>query len=204
MIPAQKKTSSWFNVETIIVLMIAGCMIFLINFANTKLDEVISSDNEALLIQHDPTSKIHQELAEEILNFRPDACKMIEVYTEDFEPMVRVQFKKDHVHDDDIKKYPDLIAILKSAIDGHTNVIIDDQEEDIYFRWTNNTSTGDPYLFIIYMSRPVVHNLWVFPFVCYLILILIGILLIRLHLKAGTEKIRNYHMIMNSRSDNTK
>lgn len=199
-----KKKRFRLNIEVVIIFAIAACVIFLINFADSKLNEVILSDQEALLIRHDPDNPVHEDLAKQIIEFRPDACKMVEVFTKDFDPMFRIQFKEDDILDDTrITDYPDLMEVFMNNKEGHTNLVIDDYEEDVYFQWTE-LSTGEVYLVIIYMSRPVVHNLWVFSFVCYLILILIGVLLIRVNLQSHSEKIRFYQMISNDRSDQIK
>ena len=50
----------WFTFETAITLAIAACMIFLINFANAKMEEITISNKESLLINHDPTNPIHE------------------------------------------------------------------------------------------------------------------------------------------------
>lgn len=189
------------NVEILISFAIAACVVFLMNFADSKLNEVILSDQEALLINHDPNNPIHEELAKEILEFRPDACKMIEAFTEDFDPMFRIQFKEDDILDDTrITDYPDLIEVFANNKEGHTNLVIGDYEEDVYFQWTE-VSSGESYLVIIYMSRPVVKNLWVFSSICYLILFLVGTLIVMMNLRSHNEKIRQYQLISGGLSD---
>lgn len=187
-----------FTIDRLIVVTIALCMIFLIKFAENKLNEVLVSDREALLIEHDENNPLHEELAQEIIGFRPDACKMIEVFSEDFQPIFRVQFKEDDDHlSQSLYDFPELMSLLKENNDGHTNVTINEEEEDVYFRWTT-TTTGERCLFIIYMSRPIVKNLWVFSFVSYMILILVFILFFRLQLKNHYERINYYERISNN------
>lgn len=182
---------SKLTVEIFIILLIALCMLFLIDFSNKKLDEVILSDREALLMSHDPNNPVHEDLAKEIIDFRPDACKMIEVYSENFESLLKVHFKENHNHEENIKDYNRLIKLFKTNKEGHTNITIGDEEEDVYFRWTK-TANDEMCLVVIYMSRPVVKNLWVFSFICYTILILIFILLLRLLLRQYQGRIRIY------------
>ena len=168
-----------YVIDIIIVGLIALCLIFLMIFANNKLSEVITSDREALLIEHDQNNPIHEELAQKIVEFRPDACKMIEVYSEDYEPIFRVQFKDNDEHmDDPLKDHTELTELFDSHEDGHTEIEINGEDEDVYFRWTI-TTTGERCLFIIYMSRPVVKNLWVFTAICCVIMFLVMILLFR-------------------------
>lgn len=196
--PTNKKTI--FTLESFIILLIASGMIFLINFANSKLNEIFISEQEALLINHVPSNPIHKQLGEEIQYFRPEACKMIEVFSSEFIPEFTVQFDTtSQIPENSIKDYPDLLELFKANSEGHTSITIDDKEEDVYFKWVT-TSTNEYYLVIIYMSRSKVENLWVFNFVCYLILILVFILLIRLHIIHHNDHIQYYRSL----SDNVR
>lgn len=196
--PTNKKTI--FTLESFIILLIASGMIFLINFANSKLNEIFISEQEALLINNVPSNPIHKQLGEEIQYFRPEACKMIEVFSSEFIPEFTVQFDTtSQIPENSIKDYPDLLELFKANSEGHTSITIDDKEEDVYFKWVT-TSTNEYYLVIIYMSRHKVENLWVFNFVCYLILILVFILLIRLHIIRHNDHIQYYRSL----SDNVR
>lgn len=190
----------WFTFETAITLAIAACMIFLINFANAKMEEITISNKESLLINHDPTNPIHEELAGEIVKFKPGACKLIDVYGEDLESLFSVQFYDNNTGHAELKDFPDLVNLLRNNAEGHTEVTINGIDENVYFRWSE-TSRGEHYLVMVYMSQPVVNNLWVFPFVCYMILIMIFILLIRIHIIQHNEKIQYYNALANSRRD---
>lgn len=181
--------------EVVIVIAIAVLMIFLINFSNLKLDEVLNAEQEALLMAHDPDNPIHSDLAREIIKFRPNACKMIEVYSKDLVPLFKVQFVQDeHNNDDNITSYPGLTELLTSNQEGHTSIQLDGKDEDVYFRWAED-STGDNYLVIIYMSRPVVKNFWVFSFISYMVLILVFILLMMLIFSKNQSNIRLYESL---------
>ncbi|MCM1221208.1 MAG: hypothetical protein NC548_42690 [Lachnospiraceae bacterium] len=200
MMASKSKKSKYFTLETVITLAIAACMIFLINFANAKMEEIIISNKESLLINHDPTNPIHEELADEIVKFRPGACKLIDVYGEDLEPLFSVQFYDTNTEHAELSDFPDLVNLLRSNVEGHTEVKINDIDENVYFRWSE-TSRGEHYLVMVYMSQPVVNNLWVFSFVCYMILILVFFLLIRIHIIQHNEKIRIYNSIANIRRE---
>lgn len=195
-----KIKNKWFTLETVTTLAIAACMIFLINFANAKMEEVIISNQESLLINHDPTNPIHEELANEIVKFRPGACKMIDVYGEDLEPLFTVQFYDKNTGHAELKDFPDLVELLKNNVEGHTEISIDGYDENVYFRWSE-TSRGEHYLVMVYMSQPEVSNLWVFSFVCYMILILVFFLLIRIHIIQHNEQIKVYKALTRSRRD---
>ena len=70
---SQKKTNKHpiFNIEILILVVIAALMIFLINFAEAKFNEVISVDKQALLMNDNPENQISDDFAKEIVNFRP-------------------------------------------------------------------------------------------------------------------------------------
>lgn len=197
----QKHNKIDYRIDISIVFAIMACLIFLVYFANAKFNEIAASDREALLIEHDQSNPIHNQLADSILEFRPDACKMIEVYSETYEPIFRVQFKEDDMHmQRPLSDYPDLMKLFDENEDGHTEVIIDDTDEDIYFRWTM-TTTGERCLFIIYMSRPIIKNLWVFTVVCCLVMVLVGILFLRLYMRMHANNILRFEEASKSVQD---
>lgn len=180
-----------YGLDYAIVILTAACLIFLMYFTEIKLSEVIASDREALLMEHDPNDPIHMELAEEIMRYRPESYKMIEVYSEDYKPMFRVQFRDDaKIPDGSITDHQGLINLFMNNQDGHTEVTIDNEVEDIYFRWTY-TTTGEKCLFIIYMSRPIVENLWIIRVICIFIMILVVFLLVRIRLHEYDQEISN-------------
>ena len=111
-----------------------------------------------------------------------------------------VQFYDNNTGHAELKDFPDLVNLLRNNAEGHTEVTINGIDENVYFRWSE-TSRGEHYLVMVYMSQPVVNNLWVFPFVCYMILIMIFILLIRIHIIQHNEKIQYYNALANSRRD---
>lgn len=186
-----KRKRSNIRIETIIVLIIATCMIFLMNFMQEKLSDFAQLEQETLLINHDPNNPIHAELAKKIIQYRPGPYKMIEIYTSDLEIMMTLQFDQTVKYDTDIKKYPELIDLFQKNLEGHTQLIFGEKEEDIYFKWTEGEN-GNKYLIVVYASRHPVKNLWTFNFICYIVLILVFFLLIRLHMGSFNEKINQY------------
>lgn len=186
--------------EIPIVILIAILMIVLMNFANNKLSELIISDAEALFMSsdHNPDDQMHTDLAESMSEFRPDICKMIEIYNDELEMLIRVQFDDEideidgNYYDNDISQYKTLMNLITHNADGHTSIDIDDMTEYIYFKWSESDD-GERFLFIIYTYKPIVRNLWVFHLICYTILVLICFLLLRLSLKSHSEKIRLYN-----------
>lgn len=195
-------------VSVSISILIAICIVFLIQFTNMKFDELINSADEAVLVHQDTNSPIQEELATLIMEYKPDACKMIEVYTSDFQPIISFQFlsadPESEVTDsaliEDMKtitSYPELVELFKENEEGYTTIQIGDTKEDVYFHWVTMATTGEENLAIMYMSRPVVHDLWIFSFVCYMILILVFVLVMYLILSQNDERIKNYQRISN-------
>lgn len=187
----KRRRSSFRRIETIIIIVIAGCMIFLMDFTHNKLNEFARLEQEALLITHDPSNPVHNELAEEILEYRPEAYKMIEIYTKDFDIMMTLHFTEDKIAKSDLRDYPELMELFYTHEEGHTQLSIGDKKEDIYFRWTPGAD-GQKYLIIIYASRHPVKNLGVFDFVCYSVLLMVFLLLIILHISHYKDKVKQY------------
>lgn len=188
------KKNSKMRFDTIIIFLVAACMIFLIDFTHGKFHEFDRLEQEALLVNHDPNNPVHEDLAKEILQYRPGVYKMIEIYKPNFEIMMTLQFATSDDYSTDLKQYPDLIELFYTHEEGHTSLTINEKEEDIYFKWTEG-STGEKYLIIVYASRVPVKNLAVFDFVCYMVLILMFILLIRIRMKHFNEQVKHYRAI---------
>lgn len=179
------------RIDTVIIFLVAACMIFLIDFAHDKLHEFDRMEQEALLVNHNPSNPIHEDLAKEIIQYRPGAYKMIEIYTPDFEIMMTLQFAKSDEYSTDLSQYPDLVELFYTHDEGHTQITVNDKIEDIYFRWTEGAN-NNKYLIIVYASRAPVKNLAIFDFVCYIVLLLMFMLLFRLRMKQYREKIKQY------------
>lgn len=191
-----KYTRRRLNLEIPIVMLIAGLILVLMNFANKKLNELIISDTEVLFmdIDHDSTDQMHADFAERIADFRPDLYKMIEVYDGKLNEIVSINFAEDEYAKGNINDHPRLIELLTTNADGHASRDIDGSTEYIYFKWSYD-DMGNPYLFIIYTYKPIVRHLWVFNVICYIVMLLICILLLRLSLKSHSEKIRLYNKL---------
>ena len=191
---------SFFNIETIIVLLIAGCMIFLNAFTTQKLNELDAAGDNALFIRQDLPYEDSEVLAEEIVQYHPDTCKMIEMYDENFEMVFSIQFDQSVIECNSIHDYPDLINLFKQSKEGQTIITMGNTEQYVYFQWTPN-NRGDNRLIVIYSAKVEVQNIWIFTFVCYLVLIMVFILLIRLHYKHYLDKIAQYKNISKDAHD---
>ena len=189
-----KKSKSPITIEIIIVLIIAVCMIFLNFFTTSKLSELERSSNEAMFIRNDLPFMNSDEFTEEILEYKPESCKMIEMYDDQFNLLLMIQFDQDKAVDNhDITEYPDLISTLECNTEGQVNIakMKDGYEENVYFQWINN-SNGDRRLIMVYSTKLIVNNLWIFSFVCYFVILLVFILLIRLKLDQCRSNIKQY------------
>lgn len=190
-----KKNSkrSRFNFEIPIVILIAGMLIILINVGNDKLDQINLADIELLFmdIGDDPTGEMHKDLAEHIQQFRPNVCRMIEVYDETFNMVIRLGFDEEATEEsyNSILDHPKFINFLTNNERGHTSIEIDDHIEYVYFRW-QETTDGDRLLFMIYTYKPIVRNLWLLDFIAYNILILVCVLFMIISLRRRNESIR--------------
>lgn len=180
------------NFDTIIVVLIAICIIGMINASNYKIEEIFQSHRESLLVRDINGEDISEEFAEQLYAFRPDTCKMIEIYSADFQLRLRMQFAEKHEHIDSFDDFPELKALLLAHEEGHTTIRTADEEEDVYFRWTKTVDSGELCLTIVYMSRPIVKNLWIIPFLGYMVLILTFIMLIRIRLIEHNDRIKQY------------
>lgn len=193
------KRRAGFRIETIIIILIAGCMIFLIDFTNNKLDQFSRLEEEAMLINHDPNNIIHEQLAEELLEYRPDSYKMIEIYTDEFDLMMTLQFITANSRSLNLHAHPELIDLFKNNAEGHTTLLFgnnDEIKEDVYFKWVTG-SDENKYLMIVYSSRHPVQNIWIFNFVCYMVLLLVFVLLLYIRLKNYKDKIQQYEQLSN-------
>lgn len=191
------------TIETIIIIAIAGCMLFLNFFTSNKLEQLERAGDEALFIRQDLPYSEDKELSEEILQYRPDSFKMIEMYSEDFELLLSISFRDENTPDNDINNYPELINLLKSNQYGETVISIDGYEEAVHFQWVTN-NRNEKRLMIIYSSKPEVANIWVFNLVCYIVIVLVFLLLIRMHIRRYHEKINEYKSKTDSIRDSFK
>lgn len=193
----KKRLISFFNIETIIIIAIAACMLFLNTFTVKKLNELEVARNNAVFLLDEIEFPDQEEFTEEMKSYLNDSYKMIELYDENFELLFQIQFVDDYKTKGDLINQKDLVSILKNNKEGQTIINIGDSEEDVYFKWITN-SRGEERLLLVYSTIKNVRGLWVFSFICWLVLILVFILVIRLHSKNYTEKIEQYKSMTNN------
>ena len=181
------------QVDTIIVLLIAACLIFINGFTVRKLNELEHAGKSAIFIKDDIQVFEDETLSEEIRDFIPEAYKMIELYDENLDLLFQAKFVdvKEPSTKTDIKKYSSLTDILYNNEEGQTSLTINDEEQNIYFKWVMN-SRNEHRLLIVYSSIKQVSGIWIFSLMCYITLILVFVLLIRIRTASYHDKIRQY------------
>ena len=193
----KKRLINFFSVETIIILVIAACMLFLNTFMVKKINEIQLVRNNAVFLVDDLDFPDQEEFKEELKSYLKDSYKMIELYDEEFELLFQIQFNDGYKSKGDLINQKDLISIIKNNKEGQTTITIDNDEEDVYFKWITN-SRGEERLLMVYSAIQEVKNLWVFSFVCWFVMILIFVLVIRLHSKSYTDRINQYKSMTNN------
>lgn len=188
-----------WNIEIPIIILIAGLIIVLMNFTNRKLDEIAMSDAEVLFIdttiQTDDT--LYGELSKAIQEFRPESCKLVEIYDEDLNLLIKIEFLTNEGKSDQVlSEYPQLVEILTNNESGSTSIETDDVVEYVYFKWAY-TESGERILFMVYTAKAQVHSIWVIDALCYAILILVGILMVVVSIRNNHERIRYYNDMLN-------
>lgn len=183
------------KIEITLVVLIALCMLLLINIVSNKMNEIIINNN-SIILRENPDKYIDGLLAKELMKYKLEACTMVETYDKDFNLVIRIPLVDDQsgMVFPDLNNHINLKEVFKKYPEGHTQIQIGDHEEDVYFRWTK-TSDSQPRLVLIYLSKTITKNLWMIPFLCYFMLFLIFILVIRLHLHCQEDRIDHYHKL---------
>lgn len=187
------------SLDTFLVIVIALCIIFLNTFTTSKLSEMDRVNTESLFIKDDLNFVESDELREEFVKYRPGANKMIEVYNASFDLIFSLKFDDMYSLNNNIRDFPELVDLFSESKEGQTTISIGKYRQDVYFQWLENTN-GEMRLVIVYNTREVVNNIWLFSFMCYIVLILVFILLIRVHNRSYASKIKHYKQV----SDNVR
>lgn len=192
----QNKRHGGMYFETVVVIIIALCLIFLNYFTVSKINELQRVNRNSIFIDDDLPLESDGELVEELKTYMKSPCKMIELYDEDMNLMFQVTFdsqgSKAVNHPNGISKNSQLSKLIGNQQEGQATIKMHDRtEQDIYYKWISN-SKGERRLIIIYNEIFEVKGIWVFSFVCYIILILVFVLLIRLHIVSGRNNVSHY------------
>lgn len=187
---------SFLNIETLIILIIAGCLMFLNIFTVSKLNELENAGKDSVFLIDNISFDDQEAFAEEINSYLGESCKMIELYDNNFNVIFQIQFSGDSIKTNDIREYAALVNIINTNPEGQTSISINGMEQEVYFRWVKNEA-GEDRLLLVYSAIKEVEGLWLFSFVCWMIMILVFVLLIRLHSNRYNEQIKEYSRLTN-------
>ena len=177
-----------------IAVAIAVLMITLIMLINYNFNQIIR-DTDALVFRDNPDPEIAETLKIGMSGYKLEKFPMLEVYDAEFNQLIRLPLDQDQhnsVKYDTMRNHEDLQKLFTCYTEGYTKMNVDGYDEDIYFSWVT-TSEGSKQLIIVYLSRPVVKLMWAIPFICYLILLLIFVIIIRMQLTIRKSKIDLYN-----------
>lgn len=184
-------------VNLVLVILIAVGLI-LLNFVTiAKLEDYEHAIKDAMFIQDDLQIINDENAVAEIMRYQSDSYNMIEVYDQDMNLLMSVQFgnQEEVFPVGNIKDYPELMEELQKHNSGRfivEHTISDTREnEEISFNWLVNNQ-GDTRLIVIYSMMPVVECVWVISTICYVILILVLILMLKFILHRYSDKISMY------------
>lgn len=181
--------------DTLIIIAIACCVIFINIFTTNKFSDLEKSAHDSVFIIDKLPISEDDEFAEEIREFLPDTYKMIELYDENMNLMFQIQFDEgNHYQPSDIREYQEIITRIKNTQEGQARIELDGSEQDFFYKWVVNNK-GETRLLIVYSNVEEVENLWVFSFVCYIVIILVFLLLIRLHIRHYKDQSAHYKTI---------
>lgn len=192
----QAKETTNTIVNMVIVAMIAVGIV-LLNFVTiAKIKDYDEAIKDAMFIQDDlPVINDNSALAE-VMRYQSDTYNMIEVYDEHMTLMMSVQFGDEinHFPTGNITDYPELMDQLKTNQNGKFIIEPDDDDvskEEISFNWLTN-SQGQKRLIVIYSMMPLVKDVWVISTICYAILILVLVLMLKFLLHRYSDRISMY------------
>ena len=191
----QAKETTNTIVNMVIVAMIAVGIV-LLNFVTiAKIKDYDEAIKDAMFIQDDlPVINDDTALAE-VMRYQSDTYNMIEVYDEHMTLMMSVQFGDEinHFPTGNITDYPELMDQLKTNQNGKFIIEPGDDvsKEEISFNWLTNCQ-GEKRLIVIYSMMPLVKDVWVISTICYAILILVLVLMLKFLLHRYSDRISMY------------
>lgn len=189
--------------DIIIAVIIAAGLIALNIFTVGKFNELQDAGKKAMFIRDDIPSVENDHALEEILEYHNESYNMMELYDENLNLMLSIQFDTEHLlPNTNIHNYPDLIQLLNENDHGRFTLererVENDKNEtvleEITFQWLEN-NRGEQRLIVVYSTLPLVDYLWIYSVVSYIIIILVFILIIRCIVRRSYDRIRCYNHI---------
>lgn len=200
------KKSKFFTFDTVIITLIAICIIFMINLADYKINEIFESYRYMPLSEDVLLEEF--ESSDEVVDFIPEMCRMVEAYdiTEgnQLEQILKIDFVTNEdspVYNTSIFDYPDIIESINNESEGFSIVQIEDEEAAIYFRKVVLTSNSEERIIVLYMSRPNIKYIWLIDLIGYIILVLVLILLLHQMYEKQKVTLRYYNAMANNVRD---
>lgn len=185
-----------FPIEAAIVILIGIGMIFLNQYTETLFDKLYQAGQSAVFIKDDMEFEDDQEFAERLTEYLPSTYKMIEIYDDNLDLLFQIQFNEESKNaKEDINNHPKFISYLRSKEEGQTAITINNSQQNVYFKWMENTR-GEHRLLLVYSSIDNVKGIWLFHLISYLIIALVFALLLALKIRAHNDKIKSYHMMI--------
>ena len=173
------------RIEVVVSVIIAICMIFLNHTINQKIKLITTSDYTVISTGSTSGSITYNFMSNEnTFAYRLEDMNAIEVYDKNFNKQLSLRISDDHISYKLLssEKIASLEKVFYSYDSGHVNIELNGSREDVYFTWGIN-DRGEKQLTVIYDAGHLVDGLWIIPFLCYIILILIfGLVLMhRIH-----------------------
>lgn len=194
-----KNHVSYLTIDLLIVFAIAVGLIALNFFVIDRFTKLTHAGNSAMFIRDDIPIIEEDEIISEIVQYQLGAYNMFELYDEDLNLMLSIQFNtEDPLPNTDISNYPEFVAEVKNRETGR--FIIDRETEDgtvseeVSFIWLRN-NRDELRLIVVYSTKPVVENLWAVSLICYVILGLVFTLMLRFILRRSKDSINHYQQI---------
>lgn len=198
-----KKTGSGIlarNIEFILALLIVVCVVMSMMTFDYTVEYMGDRYSETLFIPDSYVDVNDPRLERLIQEYQPSPAKMIEVFDEDYNLALRIDFDENSdTTYKNIKDFPELMEYFDQNREGHTYFkSAENRETDLYFRWymVNGHNGRDvngneiEHLVLIFMTRATEISYIMNRFLSYAILILaFTIVLIALR-KQRDEKMR--------------
>ena len=186
--------------ETVIILLIGVGLIFLNLYTENLFRKLHQAGQSAVFVMDDATFENEDEFTEQLIEYLPSSYKMIELYDENIDLLFQIQFNDKIEKTEDIHDHPNMMNFFKANQEGQTKIMIDDVEQNVYFKWMDNTR-GEHRLLVVYSSIETVQGIWIFHLVSYVIIALVFALLLVLSIRRHNDTIAAYKVMIDNELD---
>lgn len=200
------KKSRFITFDTVIITLIAICIIFMINLADYKINEIFESYRYAP-ISEDILMEEYRS-SDEVVDFIPEMCRMVEAYAihsnNEIEQILKIDFitnEDSAIYRTTLFDHPEILESLETENEGFNLVQIEDEEVAIYFRKVILTNNNEERIIVLYMSRPDIKYIWMIDLLGYIILVLVLILLVHQMYEKQKVTLKYYNTLANNVRD---